>query len=53
MTEFRGLPEADHDAHLRALSDLAHLLDGWVTQWAEEADEAAQSKPREEHQRGL
>jgi hypothetical protein len=50
MTESPELSEVDHDAHFRALSDLADLLDGWVTQWAEEADKAAQSKPKHEHQ---
>jgi hypothetical protein len=50
MTESPELTEVDHNAHFRALSDLADLLDGWVTQWAEEADKAAQSKPKHEHQ---
>jgi hypothetical protein len=50
MTESPKFPEMDHDAHFHALSDLADLLDGWVAQWAREADKAAQSKPKHEYQ---
>ena len=50
MVDFLELPDVDHEGHFQALSDLADSLDRWVEKWAEEADTAAKSKPKHEHQ---